>query len=124
MFKAIRITQYADAHPMLLRIPTGDEVTVIDETVQYSGRLGKECLYYRIAEYAFAKDGEDAWYFAEAFAPLNGPDERERLEAYLQEQEKMDKILMALAETSDEPMPQDAFDRSWAAIEKHLNRTI
>jgi hypothetical protein len=58
---------------------------------------------------------------AVAFAPCTGHDESVRLAAYLEEQTNMDKTLMALAEHSDEPIPQDAFDRNWSAIKERLN---
>jgi hypothetical protein len=112
------------------------KVICIEETIQFGNVPSPSpvvgCEYTIVRRFTFEgfelcelaefprKDGYLFGYDVKAFAPLNGPDERERLEAYLQKQEKMDKVLMALAETSDEPMPQDAFDRVWKNIQSTL----
>lgn len=70
------------------------------------------------------RDGYVFAYDAEAFAPLNGPDMAERDEAYQRQQlaaegKLLEGVAAILAE--EETMPQDAWERNWAAIVERLN---
>ena len=118
MFKAICIAHNSRKHPDFIQIPIGDEVTIDARKVNPKDGI----LHYHVAEYPLCVDGAMAWYIAKNFAPLDGPDETERLEAYQREHLAAEgKLFERLAQhLVDEPMPQDAFDRVWKNIERTL----
>lgn len=64
------------------------------------------------------------WFLSECFAPIDGPDMSERDEAFQRKQlaaegKLLEGVAAILAE--EENMPQDVWERNWAAIEERLN---
>jgi len=103
-------------------IPTPSLIVGEEYNVVFRFRY-KGFVMLELAEFP-RKDGNVFAYDAEAFAPLNGPDERIRLEAYQREQLAVEgKLLEGVAAilAEEETMPQDVWERNWTAIEERLN---
>lgn len=120
MFKVICIEEMDVPGGQIVPTPcpaVTEECTVICSEVY----RGFPC--FELAEYP-PFQGQRLLFDQEGFALLNGPDESDRLEGYLQEQENMDRVMMAIAETTDEPTPQDAPVRVWKGVEAKLNQSL
>ena len=119
MFKVICIDQgnrhahLACEHDPTLPEPEIGEICEVIETKIY-----KRVLFYRIAGYG------TTGYECENFALLDGPDERERLEAYTKEQQQLteaDRLLQAYADSMPTvQMEPGAFERVWANVSATL----
>jgi len=106
---------------------TGCAMPAIGDIVTVNAKeMDGDTLMYELEEYPpIEKDGKlyRFTFEAEAFAPLGGPDERERLEAYQREQLTIEgKLLEGVAAilAEEETRPQDVWERNWTAIQERL----
>jgi hypothetical protein len=87
-----------------------EDVTILEEY---------DADYWIIMEYPFP-----SVYWKKNFIILGEHDERERLEAYQRKHQAVEGKLfegVAAILAEEENMPQDVWERNWAAIEKRLN---
>jgi len=84
----------------------------------------KEYDFAGIPIYVLEEFPRPGGYDARGFAPLNGPDERDRLEAWQSDRlTREDKMLQALAENMPvEEMSEATTARLWEGIETHLKK--